>query len=84
MFLASFHEAHSTIVVLGINSTNETLEGSNFGEDGLSVFGMSKKLVSEFIFSLSDSVEDGILLGGIEFRNHSRESNELVVDELFL
>ena len=84
MFFTRFHEAHCSIVILSFNSTNETLEGSNFGENGLGVFGMSKKLVGKFILSFSNSVEDGIFLGSIEFRNHSRERDELVVDELFL
>jgi len=43
---------------------------------------MSKKLVRKFILSVSDSVEDGILFGGFEFRNESREGNELIVKEL--
>jgi hypothetical protein len=48
------------------------------------MFRMSKKLVRKFILSLSDSVKDGIFLWSIEFRNYFRESNELIVDELFL
>ena len=61
LFLASFHEVHSTIVVLGIISTKEILEGNNFGKDRLCMLGMSKKLVSNFILSFNESAEDDIV-----------------------